>query len=102
MNKIFSAKSDKEKSFLEALIKRAAFMRIQLEDMEKDLSNNGFIEMFTQSATAPAYERERPTARLYSQMNKNYQTLMKQLSDFVERTENTEVKDDGFDAFINS
>lgn len=101
LNKIFSAKSDEEKQFLDSLIKRAAFMRCQLDDMEKDLNKNGFTEMFTQSANAPPYSRERPIARMYNSLNKNYQTLMKQMADFVDRSEKP-AEDDGFDAFLRS
>lgn len=101
LNKIFVIKSDEEKAYLEGLIKRAAFMRCNLEDMEKDLNEKGFTEMFTQSAQAPPYERERPMARMYNSLNKNYQTLMKQLSDFVDRTEKPP-EDDGFDDFLRS
>ena len=101
LNKIFSAKSDEEKQFLDSLIKRAAFMRCQLDDMQKDLNKNGFTEMFTQSANAPPYSRERPIARMYNSLNKNYQTLMKQMADFVDRSEKP-AEDDGFDAFLRS
>jgi len=101
LNKIFVAKSDNEKELLSGLIRRAAFMKVQLDDMEKDLVTHGFVEMFSQSEKTEPYERERPLARLYNTLNKNYQTLMKQLGDFVERTEAGE-KDDGFDEFANS
>lgn len=99
LNKIFAGKSDEEKEFLSSMIKRAAFMKCQLEDMEKDLNKNGFTEMFTQSASAPSYSRERPIARTYNSLNKNYQTLMKQMSDFVDRSEKPP-EDDGFDDFL--
>lgn len=99
LNKIFAGKSDEEKEFLSSMIKRAAFMKCQLEDMEKDLNKNGFTEMFTQSASAPQYSRERPVARIYNSLNKNYQTLMKQMSDFVDRSEKPP-EDDGFDDFL--
>lgn len=102
LNKIFLAKNDNEKELLAGLIRRAAFMKCQLDDMEKDLNANGFVEMFSQSDKTDPYERERPTARLYNSLNKNYQTLMKQLADFVDRSDNTAEKDDGFDDFVNS
>ena len=102
LNKIFTAKSEEEKSYLEGLIKRAAFMKIQLEDMEKDLVTNGWTEMFTQSVYSKPYERERPAARMYNSVNKNYQTLMRQLADFVDRTNNAEKEpDDGFESFCD-
>jgi hypothetical protein len=65
----------------EGLIKRAAYMRVTLEDYETDLDGGGYTEMFTQSINTPPYERERPVARLYNAMVKNYQTIMKQLAD---------------------
>lgn len=102
LNKIFVAKNENEKELLVGLIKRAAFMKCQLDDMEKDLNTKGFVEMFSQSDKTDPYERERPTARLYNALNKNYQTLMKQLADFVDRSDNNIEKDDGFDEFIDT
>lgn len=65
----------------DGLIRRAAYMRVTLEDMEKDLDENGFVEMFSQSEKTEPYERERPVARLYNTMNKNYQSIVKGLTD---------------------
>ena len=76
-------------------------MRITLEDYEKDLDDNGYVELFSQSDKTDPYERERPVARLYNTMNKNYQSIVKQLSDLVPK-EVKVVEDDGFADFINS
>ena len=65
---------------VDGLINRAAFMRISLEDMELDIHEDGFVEMFSQSETQTPYERERPVARLYNSMNKNYQSIIKELT----------------------
>lgn len=100
LNTIYKDVQKQNKSIIEGLIQRAAYMRITLEEMEKDLSDNGYVEMFSQSEKADPYERERPVARLYNTMNKNYQSIIKQLSDLVPKPE-TRVKDDGFDGFIN-
>lgn len=67
----------------DGLIRRAAFMRLTLEEYELDLAEKGYVEMFSQSKDAEPYERERPVARLYSTMNKNYQSIIKQLADLV-------------------
>ena len=88
------------KGILDGLIKRAAFMRVTLEDMEADLDENGFVELFTQSEKTEPYERERPVARLYNTMNKNYQSIIKQLSDLVPKQDKTAEVDDGFDDFV--
>lgn len=100
LDAIFVARSEKEQAAIEPLIKRAAYMRVTLEDMETDLDENGFVEMFTQSEKTDPYERERPIARLYNTMNKNYQSIMKQLTEFVEKE--PPKAGDGFDDFVNS
>lgn len=87
-------------NLFDGLITRAAYMRITLEDYEKDLDDRGYIEMFTQSEKTDPYERERPVARLYNTMNKNYQSIIKQLSDLLQREVDME-SDDGFEAFVN-
>ena len=76
-------------------------MRVTLEDWEIDIMENGYYEMFTQSEKTDPYERERPVARLYNTMNKNYQSIIKQLSDLVPKPDVKKEKDDGFDAFIS-
>lgn len=90
----------KDKSaVVEGLIRRAAFMRATLEDMELDLDAGGFVEMFAQGDQEP-YERERPVARQYQQMNKNYQSIIKQLSDLLPKEPPKQKEDDGFDSFV--
>lgn len=90
----------KDKSaVVEGLIRRAAFMRATLEDMELDLDERGFVEMFAQGDQEP-YERERPVARQYQQMNKNYQSIIKQLSDLLPKEPPKQKEDDGFDSFV--
>lgn len=74
-------------------------MRIMLEIYEADIDENGYIEMFSQSEKTDPYERERPVARLYNTMNKNYQSIIKQLTDLVPKEE-PKAQDDGFDSFV--
>lgn len=88
------------KAIVEGLIQRAAYMRVTLEDYERDLDEKGYIEMFTQSDKTDPYERERPVARLYNTMNKNYQSLIKQLSDLLPDAPLIPPEDD-FDKFVN-
>lgn len=87
---------------VDGLVRRAAFMRATLEDMERDLDENGFVEMFSQSEKTEPYERERPVARLYNTMNKNYQSIIKQLSDLLPKEPPKSENDDGFEAFVMS
>ena len=99
LNRIYKDISKENKNIIEGLINRAAFMRVTLEDMEADLDENGFVEPFSQSEKLEPYERERPVARLYNTMNKNYQSIIKQLSDLLPKEKPAEV-DDGFEDFI--
>jgi hypothetical protein len=86
---------------VDGLIIRSAYMRIALEDYEKDLDENGYVELFTQSDRLEPYERERPVARLYNTMNKNYQSIIKQLTDLLPK-EAPKQESDGFEDFVNS
>ncbi len=101
LKRIYRDIGKENKGIIEGLIQRAAYMRITLEDWEKDIMENGYIEMFSQSEKTDPYERERPVARLYNTMNKNYQSIIKQLSDLVPK-EIKVVEDDGFDDFVNT
>ena len=85
---------------VDGLIRRASFMRVTLEDMERDLDENGFVELFSQSDKTEPYERERPVARLYNTMNKNYQSIIKGLTDHLPKENPIKEKDDGFDSFV--
>ena len=94
-------KIDKDnKAIIDGLIQRAAYMRVTLEDYEVDLDEKGYVELFSQSEKTDPYERERPVARLYNTMNKNYQSIIKQLSDLVPKPEPKQ-EDDGFEDFVN-
>ena len=65
------------------LIDRSAFMRITLEDYEKDIIENGSIELFSQSNKTAPYERTRPVVKSYNSFNRNYQSVVKQLADLL-------------------
>jgi hypothetical protein len=78
----------------DGLIHRAAYMRVALEDYETDLDARGYVESFSQSEKLDPYERERPVARLYNTMNKNYQSIMKQLADRLPEAVPADVSDD--------
>jgi len=100
LKRIYKNIDKDNKAIIDGLIQRAAYMRVTLEDWERDIIENGITEMFSQSEKTEPYERERPVARLYNTMNTNYQKIIKQLGDLVPKQETRE-KDDGFAAFVN-
>lgn len=102
LRKIYKNIDTDKKGIIDGLIQRAAYMRVTLEDWEKDIMENGYIEMFTQSEKTDPYERERPVARLYNTMNKNYQSIIKQLTDLMPKEAKVVDEDDGFNDFVNS
>ena len=100
LNKICKGIDQKRRDVAAGLIQRAAYMRVTLEEYEDDLDSRGYVEMFSQSEKTDPYERERPVARLYNTMNKNYQTIVKQLQDLLPKTESVP-EADGFDDFVS-
>ena len=92
-----------KKTIATGLIGRAAFMRVQLEDLELDLMENGWTEPFSQGNQDP-YDRARPAAQIYNSTNANYQKIIKQLDGMLPKVTDTPTKgedDDGFDRFVN-
>lgn len=100
LQRIYSRVDKKNKALIDGLIRRAAFMRVSLEDQEQDLIARGYVEWFSQSPDTDPYERARPISQIYNSMNKNYQSIMKQLGDLVPPPPPPEEKGDGFDEFV--
>ena len=90
-----------KKVVADGLVARAAFMRIELEDLETDLSKNGWTEPFSQGNQEP-YDRARPQGQTYHTMNANYQKIIKQLDAMLPKEEAGPLDDnDGFDDFVS-
>lgn len=73
---------------VEGLIIQAARLRVLLNEMWIDISENGDYEMFSQSDKTEPYERERPVARLYNTRDQSYQRVIKQLTDLLPEASN--------------
>lgn len=72
----------KEKSkVLEGLINEAAFMKMALEELRKDLIRNGYVELFEQGEQC--FNRERPEVKTYTNFMQRYSVVMKQLIDLL-------------------
>ena len=82
-------KSEKKMKAAQGLIRRAAYMRVMLEECESDIVENGLTEKFSQGDQEP-YDRKRPIADLYSAMNTSYQKIIKQLTDLLPTEEKKE------------
>lgn len=91
-----------ENSAVQSLISRASFMKVSLEDLEQDLKENGWTEMFQQGEKQAPYERQRPSANTYNSLNVNYQKIIKQLTDLLPKSKPTENQADTFEEFVYS
>lgn len=104
LEKIYAELDSQRKRVAAGLIERAAYLKATVEDLERDLDENGYTEMFTQSERTAPYERRRPAADLYVNTSGLYQKCIKQLTDLLPK-ENTEKgkteASDGFDEFIS-
>ena len=102
LNKIYKNIEDNKKDTVIGLIQRLAYLRVTLEDFEKDLDKNGFVGWFQQGEKQSPYERKRPVADLYNTMNTSYQKGIKQLTDLLPKEIKVSDEDDGFEDFVNS
>lgn len=96
---IYSELDETKTMLAEGLIERAAFMRVECEDLEADLKENGWVEEFQQAKGMDPYDRARPQGQAYQSLNKNYQAIIKQLDSMLPQSAPM-LKDDGFDAFV--
>lgn len=100
LTRLFKELPEKKKKLTVGLIERAAFMRVELEDLEADLKENGWTEPFQQSEKVEPYDRARPQGQTYNTMNASYQKIMKQLHDMLPTEAPQKQQDDGFEAFV--
>ena len=96
--RIYSKIDLNKKNTVLGLIERAAFMRVKLKELEKDINIYGFTEWFQQGEQEP-YKRQRPEAQIYCSLNTGYQKIIKQLSDLLPKQEG-KAESDGFDNFV--
>ncbi|MBP3657571.1 MAG: hypothetical protein J6K32_12890 [Clostridia bacterium] len=81
LKRIYKGMPPNQYAVVQGLIVQAARLRISLDDLWKDIEEHGRTELFSQSADAEPYQRERPAAKQFALLDKNYQALMKQLTD---------------------
>ena len=98
LSRIFRELPENKKKLAAGLVERAAFMRVELEDLEADLKVNGWTEPFQQSVNVDPYDRQRPAGQTYLSMAKNYRDITRQLTDLLPAK--TEVDADPFDEFL--
>ena len=98
LTEIYKDLPPNEFAVAQGLIEQAERLRVRLDRLWKDLQKNGETELFSQSEKTQPYERERPSARLFTATDKNYQSIIKQLNELtppsVAKSKLSELMDD--------
>ena len=97
LNRLFKDVPKNKLKTAEGLIIQASRLRILLDEMWIDITENGDVELFSQSEKQEPYERERPIAKLYNSRDQSYQRIIKQLTDLIPDEKITGNEDDGSD-----
>lgn len=99
LDTLYAELPENKKRLAAGLIERAAFMRVELEELEQFLTENGWTELFSQGNQEP-YDRARPQGQTYQTMNGNYLKIIKQLDALLPKVEAPRDGDDGFETFV--
>lgn len=83
LRRVYSGLPPNKRAVAEGLIIQAARLRVRLDQLWEDIQKNGETELFSQSDKTEPYDRERPSARLFTATDKNYQAIIRQLSDLT-------------------
>ena len=101
LEQIYAALPENKKNLADGLISTAAFVRIELEDLQEDLTLHGWTELFSQGNQKP-YDRARPQGQAFNATFANYQKVIKQLDAMLPKeATKPQTEDDGFDDFVN-
>ena len=79
--KIFENVKENKKTLVAGLIEQAAFMYVQLIELNEIIEKNGSVEDFKQGKQS--FTREQPAMKTYNAMIKNYNITIKQLAEFI-------------------
>lgn len=90
--------SQDKQDISDGLVNEAAFMRITLEDLKKDINENGAIDEMPQGNYSIL--RESPAVKTYNTMVQRYNATCKELFSLLPKEIPIE-EDDGFDTFVN-
>ena len=100
LKKLYAQLEPARKALAAGLIERAAFMRIECEDLEEDLRINGWTELFQQAKGMEPYDRARPQGQSYQSLNGNYLKIIKQLDSLLPQEGPAVGGGDGFEDFV--
>lgn len=83
LTEIYEGLPPKQFALAQGLITQAARIRVRLNQLSANIDEYGMTEVFQQSEKCMAYTRTRPEAELFVKLDKNYQSLIKQLDSMI-------------------
>lgn len=86
MKEIFENIPDKKQRIVEKLIENAAFMAEQLDVLQNEINEKGCVSTY-QNGENQWGTKKSPEVEIYNTMAKNYASVIKQLLELVEDTE---------------
>lgn len=98
---IYSKLETKTKKSVSSLVNEAAFMAASLWELRRDINAEGYTEEYHNGANQSGVKRS-AKVDIYIQLEKNYASVIKQLTDLLPKEDKLkEKKDDGFESFVN-
>lgn len=95
----FTKLDTRSKKVVASLIENAAFMIVQLEDLQDTINKNGVVSEY-QNGENQWGTKKSPEVEIYNTMIKNHMAIMKQLTDLLP-TEEKKPKEDEFESFMS-
>ena len=92
---LFSPLSEKERDFLQPLLENAAFMRVTLDDLQRQINQDGAVDSY-QNGAAQHGVKISANIQAYNQLMKTYHALMDKL---LARLPVDQRQHDGLDQF---
>ena len=80
---VYEGLPPKQFAVAQGLITQAARIRVNLDILAADIAENGMTELFQQSDKVDPYKKTRPEADLFIKLDKNYQSIIKQLNEMI-------------------
>lgn len=80
--KLFAEADESRKSVMQSLIENAAFMAVTLEDLQKEINENGAVSTYKNGENQYGTKKS-PEVEIYNTMIKNHAAVLKQLSDML-------------------
>lgn len=86
LNKLFADIPSEQKKLVEGLIQNAAFMRVTLEELQKEVVESGAI-IRCQSGNGFDTIKDNPAQKAYTTMVSRYTQIIDKLQDFLPKTD---------------